>query len=98
VIDDELALPFEDLAERLPALLALERVLFLDQLPRQVATLFAELVAKASGAWRGENQLGADRHLGGGRQVALPGSSFSRLDVRGSALRANRDRQRRDRR
>src|SRR5438552_15598256 len=47
VVDDELAPPSEDLAERLPTLFALERVLLLDQLPRQFATLFAQLIAKA---------------------------------------------------
>ena len=47
MVDDELAPPCEDLAERPPTLLALERVLLLDQLPRQFATLFAQLIAKA---------------------------------------------------
>jgi len=36
-----------DRAERLPTLLSLERVLLVDQLPRQFATLFTQLIAKA---------------------------------------------------
>src|SRR5437870_1301074 len=48
VVDDELAPPLKDLAERLPTVLPFERILILDQLPRQFATLLAELIAKPS--------------------------------------------------
>ncbi len=45
VVDDQLAAPFEYLAYRLPAFLALKRVLLLDQLPRQIATFLVQLIA-----------------------------------------------------
>src|SRR6266508_1736312 len=47
VVDDQLAPPFENLAQRLPTILAVEEVLLLDRLPREVAALVAELIAKA---------------------------------------------------
>jgi hypothetical protein len=47
VVDDQLTPPFENLTQRLPAILAFEDVILLDKLPREVAALFAELITKA---------------------------------------------------
>src|SRR4029453_2437671 len=47
VVDDQLAPPFEDLAQCLPTILAFEDVVLLDKLPREISALLAELIAKA---------------------------------------------------
>jgi hypothetical protein len=44
VIDDELIVLAEELAERFPAAVTLERILLLDVLPGQLAPLPAELI------------------------------------------------------
>jgi hypothetical protein len=46
VVDDQLAAAVEQLAQRLRAALALERVLLTDQLPGELAPLAAQLVAQ----------------------------------------------------